>query len=165
MPFNRHNSSSLFNGDDLADYITRCVFSGRGGENPAILSCGVFVQATGPLLNGYSKSRYRFAIDRVRNEISRLPFMRAIYACKIFVRSGRFRQTNCSSFTGHFQLYDYGLLSNIRVYKRIMPPEYPMHKVTAPVVLYNGLNDWLAHPKVDQDVTRFSFVRQKAKKS
>lgn len=25
-----------------------------------------------------------------------------------------------------------------------------MEKITAPVILYNGLNDWLAHPKVIQ---------------
>lgn len=37
---------------------------------------------------------------------------------------------------------------NLKVYKQFVPPEYPVEKVTAPVILYNGLNDWLAHPKV-----------------
>ncbi|XP_032677313.1 lipase 3-like [Odontomachus brunneus] len=48
---------------------------------------------------------------------------------------------------GHFRSYDYGMLSNIRNYRRIVPPEYPVHKITAPIVLYVGLNDWLGHPK------------------
>ncbi|XP_014468917.1 PREDICTED: lipase 3-like [Dinoponera quadriceps] len=52
---------------------------------------------------------------------------------------------------GHFQPYDYGILSNIKIYKRIKPPEYPVHKVTAPVLLCIGLNDWLGHPK-DVDI-------------
>lgn len=47
---------------------------------------------------------------------------------------------------GHFRYYDYGILTNLLVYRRIAPPEYPVERITAPVILYNGLNDVLAHP-------------------
>ncbi|XP_071558741.1 lipase 3-like [Temnothorax nylanderi] len=47
---------------------------------------------------------------------------------------------------GHFRPYDYGMLKNLRFYKRFVPPDYPVEKITAPVILYNGLNDFLAHP-------------------
>ncbi|XP_020289869.1 lipase 3-like isoform X2 [Pseudomyrmex gracilis] len=46
-----------------------------------------------------------------------------------------------------FRLYDYGILLNFKLYKRFVPPEYPLYKVTAPVILYNGLNDFLSAPK------------------
>ncbi|EFN80677.1 lipase 3 [Harpegnathos saltator] len=52
---------------------------------------------------------------------------------------------------GHFQFYDYGMVSNFKRYNQITPPEYPVHKITAPVSLYIGLNDWLAPPK-DVDI-------------
>ncbi|XP_011648331.1 lipase 3-like isoform X1 [Pogonomyrmex barbatus] len=47
---------------------------------------------------------------------------------------------------GHFRPFDYGILANFRIYRRFVPPEYPLERITAPVILYNGLNDWLAHP-------------------
>ncbi|EZA49940.1 Lipase, partial [Ooceraea biroi] len=54
---------------------------------------------------------------------------------------------------GHFRPYDYGILKNLRKYRRFVPPEYPLRRVTAPVILYNGLNDFLADP---QDVELLS---------
>ncbi|XP_011158633.2 lipase 3 [Solenopsis invicta] len=47
---------------------------------------------------------------------------------------------------GHFRPYDYGILRNLRIYGRFVPPEYPMEKITVPVILYHGLNDVLAAP-------------------
>ncbi|XP_018058326.1 PREDICTED: lipase 3-like [Atta colombica] len=47
---------------------------------------------------------------------------------------------------GHFRPYDYGTLPNLKFYRRFVPPEYPVEKITAPVILYNGLNDILAAP-------------------
>lgn len=52
---------------------------------------------------------------------------------------------------GHFRPYDYGLITNIVVYGRFVPPEYPVERITAPVILYNGLSDVLGHPK-DVDI-------------
>lgn len=49
---------------------------------------------------------------------------------------------------GHFRPYDYGALKNLVVYGKFVPPEYPLEKIRAPVILYNGLNDFLAHPEV-----------------
>jgi len=56
-------------------------------------------------------------------------------------------------FAGHFRPYDYGLLENLKVYGQIIPPEYPIEKITAPVILYNGLNDFLANPIVNTSLT------------
>ncbi|KAL0116950.1 hypothetical protein PUN28_010077 [Cardiocondyla obscurior] len=47
---------------------------------------------------------------------------------------------------GHFRPYDYGMLKNVLLYGQFVPPEYPVEKITAPVMLYNGLNDFLANP-------------------
>lgn len=147
---------------DFTDYIARCVFSGGCGEIYAILSRGMLVQTISPLRDGHSKSRYRFAINRVLLRFFDSPFMRARIRT-IYVHN--FPQTDkLFSFAGRFQLYDHGILSNIRNYKRVVPPEYPVHKITAPIVLYVGLNDWLAHPKVDQGVAQFSFVIAKSQK-
>ncbi|XP_066601259.1 uncharacterized protein [Prorops nasuta] len=48
---------------------------------------------------------------------------------------------------GHFRPYDNGWWGNFRTYGSLVPPEYPLGKVTAPIVLYNGLNDYLADPQ------------------
>ncbi|XP_072757268.1 lipase 3-like isoform X2 [Anoplolepis gracilipes] len=48
---------------------------------------------------------------------------------------------------GHFRPYDYGIIMNIIIYRRFSPPEYPLERITAPVILFNGLSDVLAHPK------------------
>ena len=47
-----------------------------------------------------------------------------------------------ASFAGYFRPYDYGRLKNLKLYRQFVPPEYPIEKVTAPVILYHGLNDW-----------------------
>jgi len=54
---------------------------------------------------------------------------------------------------GHFRPYDYGLLENLKVYRQFIPPEYPIEKITVPVILYNGLNDFLANPIVNTSLT------------
>ncbi|XP_053680890.1 lipase 3 [Anopheles nili] len=55
--------------------------------------------------------------------------------------------------SNRFQMYDHGMLKNVLVYGKIQPPEYDLSKVTAPVVLYYGLNDFLAAP---EDVSRLA---------
>uniref|UniRef100_A0AAG5CW88 Lipase n=1 Tax=Anopheles atroparvus TaxID=41427 RepID=A0AAG5CW88_ANOAO len=46
-----------------------------------------------------------------------------------------------------FRMYDHGPVKNYLNYRSITPPEYDLSKVTVPVVLYYGLNDFLAAPK------------------
>jgi len=58
-----------------------------------------------------------------------------------------------ASLAGHFRPYDYGTLPNLKFYRRFVPPEYPVEKITAPVILYNGLNDILAAPNVIKCIT------------
>lgn len=70
-----------------------------------------------------------------------------------------FAYNRVASFAGHFRPYDYGPLKNLRLYRRFSPPEYPIEKVTAPVILYNSLNDFLADPKVKR-VTDLHLWRQ-----
>ncbi|XP_011296943.1 lipase 3-like isoform X2 [Fopius arisanus] len=52
-----------------------------------------------------------------------------------------------------FRKYDHGALRNYIIYKRMTPPSYDLSKVTTPVIISYGLNDWLAHPK---DVRRLT---------
>jgi len=62
--------------------------------------------------------------------------------------------------SGHFRPYDYGALKNLVFYGRFVPPEYPVERITAPVILYNGINDYLAHPKVIKlHLTIFTILR------
>ncbi|XP_052866732.1 lipase 3-like [Anopheles cruzii] len=46
--------------------------------------------------------------------------------------------------SGRFRQYDYGLALNLIRYGSISPPNYPLNRVTAPVALHYGDNDWLA---------------------
>ncbi|KAG7210700.1 hypothetical protein KM043_012202 [Ampulex compressa] len=48
---------------------------------------------------------------------------------------------------GHFRPFDYGRKKNQKVYNAPVPPEYPIRKITAPVILYNGNGDYLADVK------------------
>ncbi|CAB3373679.1 Hypothetical predicted protein [Cloeon dipterum] len=45
-----------------------------------------------------------------------------------------------------FAQYDYGWAENMLVYGQMLPPNYHLNKVTAPVYLHYADNDWLAHP-------------------
>uniref|UniRef100_A0A182S5P7 AB hydrolase-1 domain-containing protein n=1 Tax=Anopheles maculatus TaxID=74869 RepID=A0A182S5P7_9DIPT len=40
-----------------------------------------------------------------------------------------------------FQLYDYGAIGNVQRYGTKIPPEYPLHNVTAPIMLYYSAGD------------------------
>uniref|UniRef100_A0A182U574 Lipase n=1 Tax=Anopheles melas TaxID=34690 RepID=A0A182U574_9DIPT len=46
--------------------------------------------------------------------------------------------------SGRFRQFDYGLTLNLIRYGSIRPPDYPLDRVTAPVALHYGDNDWLA---------------------
>ncbi|XP_033231533.1 gastric triacylglycerol lipase-like, partial [Belonocnema kinseyi] len=46
-----------------------------------------------------------------------------------------------------FRQYDYGVAKNLLKYKSVTPPEYPLEKVTVPVAIYHGTNDFLVDPK------------------
>ncbi|CAD7078748.1 unnamed protein product [Hermetia illucens] len=55
--------------------------------------------------------------------------------------------------SGLFHHYDYGRIRNLAVYSQPTPPAYNLSRVTAPVALHYGLNDWLTVPK---DVKRLA---------
>lgn len=50
--------------------------------------------------------------------------------------------------SGLFRKYNYGRAENLLRYGQETPPEYDISKITAPVALYWGQNDWLAAPAV-----------------
>lgn len=52
--------------------------------------------------------------------------------------------------SGRFQLFDYGPDGNYKEYGTVIPPEYPLHKITLPIALFSSENDWLSS---DIDVT------------
>lgn len=45
-----------------------------------------------------------------------------------------------------FRKYDHGPALNLIYYGMAVPPLYSLSKVTAPVVLWHGFNDWMATP-------------------
>ncbi|KAH0951194.1 hypothetical protein HN011_008152 [Eciton burchellii] len=46
-----------------------------------------------------------------------------------------------------FRFYDYDMLTNLRKYGQFVPPEYPLARITVPVIFYHSLNDFLATPE------------------
>ena len=54
---------------------------------------------------------------------------------------------------GRFAQYDYGVLQNLVVYGSALPPDYPLHLVTSPTMLYVGDGDGFATP---MDTTRLA---------
>lgn len=49
---------------------------------------------------------------------------------------------------GQFRMFDYGMFGNLAKYGVMIPPSYDLKKVTAPVALHYGDNDWLAAVRV-----------------
>lgn len=64
--------------------------------------------------------------------------------------------------SNRFEMYDYGKLKNVLIYGSATPPEYDLSRVTAPVVMYYGLNDFLATP---EDVNRLARKLPNLKRS
>lgn len=46
--------------------------------------------------------------------------------------------------SGHFRQYDYGKQKNLKIYNSIEPPDYNISRVTTPLALFWGGNDWLS---------------------
>lgn len=49
--------------------------------------------------------------------------------------------------SGLFSQFDFGH-ANMRMYKSMKPPKYPLRQVQIPVYLYAASEDWLVSPKV-----------------
>ncbi|XP_066998921.2 lipase 3 [Anabrus simplex] len=49
--------------------------------------------------------------------------------------------------SGKFRQYNHGLLKNLILYGSVVPPQYDLKKITAPVALMYGQNDFLADPE------------------
>ncbi|KAG5869560.1 hypothetical protein JTB14_035886 [Gonioctena quinquepunctata] len=48
---------------------------------------------------------------------------------------------------GEFEQFDYGEEENLRIYGSNKPPAYDLGRVTFPVALFTGANDWFASKK------------------
>lgn len=46
--------------------------------------------------------------------------------------------------SGLFRQFDFGMVRNLLEYGAVSPPSYPLNRITAPVFLHYGDNDWLA---------------------
>lgn len=58
-----------------------------------------------------------------------------------------------SSFVlGYFRKYDNGYFLNMVRYKRMAPPEYQLERITVPVALFYGKNDFLSTVEVNVSV-------------
>lgn len=47
-----------------------------------------------------------------------------------------------------FNKYDYGWILNLKHYGQLIPPAYDLSKVTVPVHIFHGQNDYVASLKV-----------------
>ncbi|KAG6460444.1 lipase 3-like [Manduca sexta] len=47
--------------------------------------------------------------------------------------------------SGKFRKYDYGILKNLEVYGTNAPPNYNLSKVTSPIAIFYGDNDWFSN--------------------
>lgn len=43
-----------------------------------------------------------------------------------------------------FRCFNYGPVANLRIYRSLIPPQYPLNEITAPIALHYGLKDNLA---------------------
>ncbi|XP_066150373.1 lipase 3-like [Euwallacea fornicatus] len=46
--------------------------------------------------------------------------------------------------SGYFREYDYGIISNMKVYGSVTPPRYDLTQITTPTYLFYSKNDWLS---------------------
>ena len=53
-------------------------------------------------------------------------------------------------FSKRFRPYDYGTLKNLQVYGAVEPPDYPLHKISSEIYIYEGQYDTLFSRKVKQ---------------
>lgn len=49
--------------------------------------------------------------------------------------------------SGKFRQFDYGFVQNLLTYGSLSPPDYDLSKVSTPVYLHHGSNDWVIVPK------------------
>ncbi|XP_070507081.1 uncharacterized protein [Chironomus tepperi] len=63
-------------------------------------------------------------------------------------------------FSGKFRPYDYGALKNKQIYGSAEPPEYPLHKITSPIYIYEGQFDTL-YSKKDADLVAVKLRNKK----
>lgn len=59
---------------------------------------------------------------------------------------------------GQFRMFDYGMFGNLAKYGVMIPPSYDLKKVTAPVALHYGDNDWLAAVRVWEFCLFFFYI-------
>ncbi len=51
-----------------------------------------------------------------------------------------------------FNQFDFGWIGNLKHYGKLDPPAYDLGRMTAPVFIFYGPNDYLSLPKVCDDV-------------
>nr|XP_012231416.1 PREDICTED: lipase 3-like [Linepithema humile] len=49
--------------------------------------------------------------------------------------------------SGKFQAYDYGRQKNMQIYNMTVPPDYDLSRITVPIALIHGDNDWIVNEK------------------
>lgn len=61
-------------------------------------------------------------------------------------------------FSGRFQQFDFGPIKNLLLYKNTTAPDYPLGKISAPVVLYYSLNDDFTTESVSNWILKVACV-------
>ncbi|XP_067206779.1 lipase 3-like [Linepithema humile] len=49
--------------------------------------------------------------------------------------------------SGKFRAYDYGRQKNMQIYNATVPPDYDLSRITVPIALIHGNNDWIVNEK------------------
>ncbi|CAG9797856.1 unnamed protein product [Chironomus riparius] len=63
-------------------------------------------------------------------------------------------------FSQRFRPYDYGTLKNLQVYGAVEPPDYPLHKISSEIYIYEGQFDTLFSKK-DADLVAVKLPNKK----
>ncbi|KAI5634273.1 alpha/beta-hydrolase lipase region domain-containing protein [Phthorimaea operculella] len=92
---------------------------------------------------GYSQGQaLTFGYDRGELNFTNIP----VILNHAFAGSStkQFQHYGQNIYSGKFRQYDYGKAGNLELYGTVEPPDYPLHKVTAPVVLSYSFSDYFS---------------------
>lgn len=66
----------------------------------------------------------------------------------------QFEHYSQSLISGRFRRFDFGPAKNYEMYRSLIPPEYPVERITVPIALFYSENDWLVDVKDVENLRR-----------
>ncbi|XP_048512118.1 lipase 3-like [Athalia rosae] len=90
--------------------------------------------------------------DYAQLNLTLIPYISGYYPAGMSLKTlSHYAQTIMS---GKFNQYDYGYVSNFAHYNQEEPPAYDLTKVTAPVALFYGLNDFISREEDAKELVK-----------